>query len=124
MAEIAFPKPYFVKKAWGYELHIHNSPDYCGKVLHFNENAKFSMHFHVRKKETWYVQSGEFLLIYINPKTAERLERVLSKGMVIEVPQGWPHQLHCIKEGDIYEVSTEHFDDDSYRVEPGDSQKV
>jgi len=34
-----------------------------------------------------------------------------------------PHQLITGEQGgEIFEVSTEHFDDDSYRVEKGDSQ--
>jgi hypothetical protein len=33
------------------------------------------------------------------------------------------HQLHCITEGTILEVSTPDSVEDNYRVMPGDSQK-
>jgi hypothetical protein len=33
-----------------------------------------------------------------------------------------PHQLKAIDESEIFEVSTQHFDDDSYRIDKGDSQ--
>ena len=57
--EIKSPKK--VEKAWGYELWIHNDSDYCGKLLVFTKQGnKFSMHYHLKKKETWYVQSGGF----------------------------------------------------------------
>jgi hypothetical protein len=37
---------------------------------------------------------------------------------------GQPHQMLAIEEGScIFEVSTQHFDSDSYRVMPGSSQK-
>ena len=113
----------YVPKKWGHELWIHNEQDYCGKILHFNEGATFSMHYHLIKDETWYVAKGRFILIGIDPDTAEKYEIGLNVGDVVEVKKGIPHQLHAIEEGDIYEISTQHFNMDSYRVEKGDSQK-
>jgi len=111
-----------VPKKWGKEIIIHNDEDYCGKLLIFNKSAKFSMHFHLKKKETWYVQEGKFLLRYIDTKNATLLEKELTEGMAVEVQQGDPHQLIALTKGIIFEVSTQHFDDDSYRIEKGDSQ--
>jgi hypothetical protein len=34
-----------------------------------------------------------------------------------------PHQLHCLEEGTIIEVSTPDSVEDNYRVRPGDSQR-
>jgi len=117
------PGPECRVKGWGLEIIIHDGDDYCGKVLHFNPNRKFSMHYHVKKKETWYVSRGEFTLITINPDTAEKVEMELTKGDVIEVHRGIPHQLISKDEGgDIFEVSTPDDINDSYRVEKGDSQ--
>ena len=114
--------PDIVEKGWGYELHIHNADGYCGKVLHFNKNAEFSMHYHVEKRETWYVAKGELQLTTIDPDTTEPLECVLKVGSVIEVYRGIAHQLFAIEESDIFEVSTEDKPEDSYRVWKGDSQ--
>lgn len=111
------------KKAWGYELWIHNDEQYCGKILHFNKGAKFSMHFHVIKNETWYVQKGKFKLIGIDADTAERYEEILNVGDIVYVERGLSHQLIALEEGDVFEISTQHFEDDSYRIEKGDSQK-
>ena len=111
------------EKAWGYELWIHNEEDYCAKILHFNKGAKFSMHYHIIKEETWYVASGKFKLITIDTDSAEDHERIINVGDIIEIPRGAPHQLIALEEGDIFETSTEHFEDDSYRVRKGDSQK-
>ena len=112
-----------VPKKWGSELIIHNGEDYCGKVLKFNAGAEFSMHFHMKKSETWFVAKGEFLLKWIDPEDASEHQKVLRYCDVIEIPQGQPHQLPTFTGGDIFEVSTPHFDDDSYRIKKGDSQK-
>jgi len=111
-----------VPKKWGKEIIVHNDNEYCGKLLVFNESAKFSMHFHMLKKETWYVQEGEFLLKYIDTKDATIHEKELTCGMVVEINRGQPHQLIAKTAGIIFEVSTQHFDNDSYRVWKGDSQ--
>ena len=111
-----------VPKAWGEEIIIHNDDDYCGKILRFKEGAKFSMHFHMEKSETWYVHSGVFSLMYIDPEDASERFTILNVGDVVEIPQGQPHQLFCREAGEIFEVSTPHSDDDSFRVRKGDSQ--
>ena len=112
-----------VKKGWGHEVIFVNNDKYCGKILHFNKGAKFSMHYHMIKKETWYVQSGRFIFKYIDTKTADILEELLEPGSIVTNEIGEPHQIICEEEGDIFEVSTTHYDSDSYRVFKGDSQK-
>jgi mannose-6-phosphate isomerase-like protein (cupin superfamily) len=116
--------PSFVKKGWGHEKIIINNSQYCGKILHFNTGAKFSMHFHIKKIETWYVASGLFVFKWINTHNADLIEETLSPGDVITNNIGEPHQIICKEEGDIFEVSTTHFDSDSYRVAKGDSQNI
>jgi len=113
-----------VEKGWGYEMVIVNNDLYCGKILHFKKGAKFSMHFHMKKMETWYVTSGLFTFRWINTANADIIEETLKPGDTITNHVGEPHQIICLEEGDIFEVSTTHFDADSYRVGKGDSQKV
>jgi mannose-6-phosphate isomerase-like protein (cupin superfamily) len=111
-----------VNKKWGKEIIIHNDEDYCGKILIFNKGGKFSMHYHMIKKETWYVNKGAFILHYINTDKADKYEITLLEGMTWHIPQGCPHQLEALEDSEIFEVSTQHFDDDSYRIEKGDNQ--
>ena len=112
-----------IKKGWGHELIFASELDYCGKFLNFNEGAKFSMHYHRDKDETWYVQSGEFEVHWIDTKNAKINVEKLNTGDTWRNPPFLPHQLHCIKEGYIIEVSTHDDPEDNYRVLPGDSQK-
>jgi len=111
-----------VPKKWGKEIIFHNDKNYCGKLLIFNKGAKFSMHYHLLKKETWFIKEGTFLIKYIDTKDATLYERELIPGMAIEINPGDPHQLVSKTGGIIFEVSTQHFDNDSYRIEKGDSQ--
>jgi mannose-6-phosphate isomerase-like protein (cupin superfamily) len=112
-----------IPKGWGEEIIICNHELYCGKILVFKKGAKFSMHYHMIKDETWYVNKGKFIYRWIDTETAEVLEIVLNVGDTVRQRPGQPHQLECIEEGEVYEVSTQHFDSDSYRVWKGDSQK-
>ncbi len=112
-----------IPKGWGEELIIHNSELYCGKILSFKAGCKFSMHYHLLKTETWYVSKGYFLYRWIDTETAQLEEEELKIGDVVTQERGQPHQLIALEDGEIFEVSTQHFDSDSYRVMKGDSQK-
>jgi mannose-6-phosphate isomerase-like protein (cupin superfamily) len=112
----------FVDKGWGNEYIFATNDLYCGKLLRFNEGSKFSMHFHREKDETWYVLSGEFIVRIINTRNAQTKDIVLKEGDTWRNEPCEPHQLICIQEGTIIEVSTPDSVEDNYRVAPGDSQ--
>jgi quercetin dioxygenase-like cupin family protein len=113
----------FVEKGWGHELIWATNDKYCGKLLKFNAGARFSMHFHAHKDETWYVLSGKFKVVCINTSNADQYSEVLKEGDTWHNKPLQPHQLICIEEGTIIEVSTPDSVEDNYRVQPGDSQK-
>lgn len=113
-----------IPKGWGSEIIFENNELYCGKLLNFKKGAKFSMHYHLIKDETWYVKEGEFLYRYINTNDASIVELNLKEGDTVRQLPGQPHQLEALTDGVIFEVSTQHFDDDSYRVMKGDSQNL
>ena len=121
-------KPYvaegcIVPKGWGNELIIENNEMYCGKLLKFKKGCKFSMHYHMVKDETWYVEKGEFIYRWIDTEIAEvKVVRLYPEDVVRQRP-GQPHQLEALTDGVVFEVSTQHFDEDSYRIFKGDTQK-
>lgn len=112
-----------VKKGWGSEDIWATNEKYCGKMLHFESGSKFSMHFHAVKDETWYVIEGKFTVRYIDTTNASIHEKQLTTGDVWHNPPLLPHQLICIEEGIICEVSTADSVEDNYRVLPGDNQR-
>lgn len=111
-----------IPKGWGEEVVWANTNTYCGKFLNFKEGAKFSMHFHKNKDETWYIVSGKFMLTYIHTPTAERKQLELNVGDSWRNEPLEPHQLHCLESGTVFEVSTHDDPNDNYRILPGDSQ--
>ena len=112
-----------VPKGWGHEVIFVNNELYCGKLLVFKKGCKFSMHYHMIKDETWYVDKGEFIYRWIDTEKGEVQERYLKVGDTVRQLPGQPHQLEALTEGTIFEVSTEHFDSDSHRVWLGDVLK-
>ena len=136
-----------VPKGWGYELWIANSPLYCGKKLVFSPNTRCSLHYHEKKDETFYIESGEGLLLVsrqfapgqldaIFPKTFEFTSeefknsqrqkefldlqvRPLFPGEIIPIPPRTVHQIISRSGLELFEFSTEHFDTDSHRIIKG-----
>jgi len=122
---IQFYQCEIVEKGWGAEKVIVNNNLYCGKILSFNPNRKFSFHFHDEKTETFYVLSGGGTLEYFSDlRNCKRDKVELKEGDVVHIPRGNPHSINSSSEGlTIIEFSTPHQDSDSYRIEKGDSQK-
>jgi len=107
-----------VEKGWGYELWIHNDEKYCGKLLFFSKGKKCSLHYHKLKHETFYVQTGSLKCTFIDGDKTENV--VLSPGDVKEIHPGLVHQMEAIEDTVMFEFSTQHFDEDSYRLQKGD----
>ena len=110
-----------VPKGWGYEKWIVNCDEYCGKLLHFVKGKKCSWHYHKLKDEVFYIQSGRLILYWgwdDDFGNARRME--LNQGDKFHVPVGMRHQMKAKEDTIMYEFSTQHFDDDSYRVKKGD----
>jgi mannose-6-phosphate isomerase-like protein (cupin superfamily) len=118
---MAFEKLKIVPKGWGFEKWIVNNEKYCGKILYIVKDHKCSWHYHKIKDETFYVQSGKIELRYgkdhdINMSTSV----VLNKGDHFHIPVGLVHQMRAIEDTELFEFSTQHFDEDSIRILKGD----
>ena len=111
----------FYDKSWGHEEWLVNSDLYCGKILHINNGLMCSVHFHKLKDETFYVLRGNVAFLKNNKVF------VLFAGDTIHIPINTPHCFSAIYSGGkvdedimgdakIIEISTQHFEDDSYRV--------
>lgn len=112
-----------IKKGWGHEEIWASTPYYCGKFMHFNTGARFSMHFHRNKRESWYCLKGIFLIEYIDTLDAKLYHVNMGPGDSWTNDPLLPHRLICVEAGTIIEVSTADDPNDNYRVMPGDSQK-
>jgi mannose-6-phosphate isomerase-like protein (cupin superfamily) len=111
-------------KGWGYEDWIANNNLYCGKLLFFNKGKKCSIHYHKDKHETFFLQSGKMQILlsdsledYEKGKTTTIL---LEKGDSLEIWSGRVHQMLALEDSELFEFSTHHEEEDSYRIVKGD----
>jgi len=115
-------RPSFHKKGWGWEDWIVNNTKFCGKILHFNKDKQCSWHYHERKAETFHVLEGRFEVTIGWSKNIEDAKvLVLNPGESIDIPVGLNHRMKGLENvNKLLEVSTQHFETDSYRIERGD----
>lgn len=111
----------FVPKGWGFEKWIVNCKEYCGKLLYFVKGKRCSWHYHELKDEVFYIQSGSVLVKYSDSDDLENAsEIVLTKGDNFHVYRGLRHQMIALEDTELFEFSTQHFDEDSKRIIKGD----
>ena len=111
----------FVPKGWGFEKWIVNTEQYCGKLLYFVKGKKCSWHYHVLKDETFYIQSGKIKLLHSDEDDlCNAIEVILNPGDKFHIYQGLKHQMIALEDTELFEFSTQHFDEDSYRIIKGD----
>jgi mannose-6-phosphate isomerase-like protein (cupin superfamily) len=115
------PEMIFVPKGWGFEKWIVNCSEYCGKLLYLVKDKKCSWHYHILKDEVFYVQSGRVMVKFSNSDNIDDANTIiLEKGDSFHVYRGLRHQILAIQDTELFEFSTHHLDEDSYRIEKGD----
>lgn len=114
--------PKVVIKTWGSEEIIINSEEdnYCGKRMTLTGGKRCSIHYHLKKNETFFCQGGEFNL-EVWDQNGEMETIAMTPGKSYQLNEGTPHRFTGVAPYSIFfEFST--FDNpmDTYRVEPGD----
>lgn len=99
-----------VKKVWGEEQIIVNTPQYCGKRMILNKGMQSSLHYHKIKRETFWVESG--LISF----TLSENTMLLRPGDIIHIPPGVHHRFGGLEESVFFEFSTHDDEHDSYRL--------
>lgn len=97
-------------KTWGHEEWIVNS-EYCGKKLVLNEGHCCSLHYHKIKDETFYIASGR-VGFQLNDEYF-----ILNPGDSLLITPGTKHRFYGLENSEIFEFSTHHLEEDSYRDE-------
>jgi mannose-6-phosphate isomerase-like protein (cupin superfamily) len=99
------------EKVWGEEHWIVNNPEYCGKKLIIKKGFRCSLHLHKIKHETFYVHSGRVLMEH------RETSKILYAGDTITIDRNDLHRFTGLDDlNEIFEFSTQHFEDDSYRM--------
>lgn len=102
------------EKEWGHEEWIVNleGAGYCSKKLVLNEGYQCSLHYHKEKDEVFYINKG-YVLIIIDDK-----EYLMRPGARIRIEPETRHRFIGLTDAEIFEISTYHKEEDSYREEP------
>jgi len=101
-----------VPKIWGKEEWLVNDELYCAKYLYLKKGYLCSLHFHKRKDETFYVLEGRIKI------EVEDSIYILNMNDSIRIYPNMKHRFTALtKKAKILEVSTTHYDEDSYRIE-------
>jgi len=98
-----------VPKIWGEEHWIINNEKYCGKKLILKKGFRGSMHKHKIKEETFYIQSGRVLM------ELEDKKWIMQKGDIQHLTPGDWHRFTGLEDSEMFEFSTQHQDEDTYR---------
>lgn len=106
-----------VKKLWGYEDWIVNE-EYCAKILTILPGFACSLHYHPKKKETFFVLFGQVRLEQIDVR-GTRFEEILKSGDTRTIMPKTPHRFSSANDSPatIWESSTHHEDTDVVRIE-------
>lgn len=92
-----------VKKPWGKEIWIAQSPKYLGKIIFINKGCRLSKQYHIKKHETFFCDSGR-CIVEINGR-----KKLLKRGQAIVIPPKTVHRvIACYTAVKLFEVSTPH----------------
>lgn len=98
-----------VEKVWGREEWIVNNELYCYKKLYLKKGYQCSMHKHMIKDETFIIQYGTVQM-------EARVPILMNKGEQVRIKPNTYHRFLGITDAVIIEISTQHIDEDSYRL--------
>jgi mannose-6-phosphate isomerase-like protein (cupin superfamily) len=104
----------YVSKPWGWELWICNNEKYCGKKIFIKQGHHLSYHHHKIKDEVLFIESGKIIFTHDEYGSPQSIE--ISSGYAYHVKPETIHQMKAIEDTIIFEFSTTHSDEDSYRT--------
>ncbi len=98
-----------VDKPWGYEIVWAETARYVGKILHIAAGHKLSRQYHVKKDETFLVESGEMDL-EVGQGADLKVLRMKARDS-FHCPPDTIHRMVAVTDVDVIEVSTPELDD-------------
>jgi mannose-6-phosphate isomerase len=108
-----------INKSWGFEKLLYNG-EYCSKLLIYTKPIASSLHYHVKKHETFYIVDGSFLV------EIDGDVRAMHPGDHVVIPPGTKHRVSALPRlenvaGVIVESSTHDDPEDCVRLIPSET---
>jgi mannose-6-phosphate isomerase-like protein (cupin superfamily) len=109
------------KKEWGLEVTWASEDNYAGKILIFNKQGDSTpFHFHKETKKTWFVNSGKFMVRWIDTTDGKVYQQELTEGKVFTADCLVPVSLEALVPGSsVIQASNQNDSNDYYTLIPG-----
>jgi mannose-6-phosphate isomerase-like protein (cupin superfamily) len=102
--------------SWGTAKILYSDTTVTVKELTFGTLAKTSLHYHLHRYETLYVQSGSFSIRVYNAEKEVFETFTLKPGMSFRVGRGCIHEVICHTFGVLIETSLTYEEEDVVRI--------
>ena len=99
-----------VEKPWGREIWLAQTDKYALKIIEFNQGARSSLQYHIKKHEHVYLDSGLLEMEWENDQGQMEI-LTLKPGDLVENKPGRKHRVTALENCRIIEVSTPELDD-------------
>jgi len=108
------------KREWGTEITWADENTYAGKILIFNKPGdKMPFHLHKTTTKSWFVNSGKFIVRWIDTSNGKVYQQELPEGSVYKVTPLTPVSLECLEQNStISQVSDSASAEDFYTIIP------
>lgn len=106
--ELYVPKA--LRRDWGIEMFVAETPHYLGKVLQMKAGTKGGLQYHVQKDEAFFLAAGE-AIVRSDDGTGHLIETRMHRGESYHIPPGAVHQVEAVTDCVFFEASTPHYDD-------------
>lgn len=105
-----------VPKLWGKEIWLVNNDLYCGKLLCVDKDACSSVHFHLKKLETFVCLQGQVELTLFDKTGNANSYLLLPLSSPHTILPGQAHRFYGMRDSVLLEVSTHHNEEDVVRL--------
>ena len=102
--------PQRTEKPWGYEILFARTPLYAGKIIFIRQGHRFSLQYHKKKDESFYIYQGKALL-EMDGQDGKLEESTVQAGDSFRVRPMTKHRLKAIEDTTLLEASTPELED-------------
>ena len=109
-----------IETDYGYDLVWADTEYYNCRIMIFNEpSSQTAIHFHSNIVKSWFVNSGNFRIRWIDTDSGNLYEKELEEGSVFHVPALMPAGIESLTAGgSISQVSNGDPTKDRYQINP------
>jgi mannose-6-phosphate isomerase-like protein (cupin superfamily) len=101
---------------WGTAKILYSDANVTVKELTFVTLGKTSLHYHLHRHETLYVQTGTFSIRVFDSEKDVFNEVILKPGMTYTFARGYLHQIKCMERGILIETTLTYEEEDVMRI--------